>query len=402
MNKSKVFWIILITVIVVSIVWNKASSYFAGQMTAKMRSMPIKVETKTIEEKNINIQYDYVGRIEAKDELKVVSRVNGYLQKKYYKDGDFVKKGQDLLLIEPDEYIIAVKNAEAALRRTQASYDNSLVELNRAKELIKGDYVSRSYYDNAYAKYAADKASVDAAKADLAKKKLDLSYTRIKAPFNGKIGELYITEGNYVTAQTGEIATLVSMDPIYASFTVKRDDLRAFYKSKNGVGFVDAKVSLKLSDGSEYDESGKVDFIDNEINKDLGTIMLRATFSNKNNKLIPNDFVRVILTSNYKTVVTLVPQDAVLENVNSKYVWVIDENNTAKQKDIKVNGQFEKSWIVTEGLQPGDVVISTNLQSIRSGSKVQVVESEKTEDIKTNNAESEDNEQITTNKENTK
>ena len=139
-----------------------------------------------------------------------------------------------------------------------------------------------------------------------------------------------------------------------------------------------------------------------EINKDLGTIMLRATFSNKNNKLIPNDFVRVILTSNYKTVVTLVPQDAVLENVNSKYVWVIDENNTAKQKDIKVNGQFEKSWIVTEGLQPGDVVISTNLQSIRSGSKVQVVESEKTEDIKTNNAESEDNEQITTNKENTK
>lgn len=376
MNKGKLFWIILAVVIIAPIVWNKTSAYINGQKTAQIRRMPVKVETKVIEEKNINVQYDYVGRIEAKDEVNIVSRVNGYLQKKFYTEGDFVKKGQDLLLIEPDEYVLAVKNAEAALRRNQASYDNSLIELNRAKELVKGDYISRSYYDEAYAKYASDKASVDAAKADLAKKKLDLSYTRIKAPFDGKIGELLITEGNYVTAQTGKLATLVSIDPIYASFTVKRDDLRLLHGNSE-TSSIDADVTLKLTDGTNYDEPGKVDFIDNTINKDLGTIMLRATFENKNKKLIPNDFVRVILTSKSQKDVTLVPQEAVLENVSSKYVWIIDENNCAKQQDIKVNGQYEKSWIVTEGLNPGDIIISNNLQSIRSGSRVEVVKNEK-------------------------
>lgn len=376
MNKGKLFWVIIIALIVGSIVWNKTITFLNGQKTAKLRMLPVKVETKVIEEKDINVQYDYVGRIDAKDEVKIVSRVNGYLQKRYYKEGDFVKKGQPLLLIEQDEYILAVKNAEADLKRIQASYNNSLVELNRAKELVKGDYVSRSYYDEVFAKYEADKASIDAAKAILAKAKLNLSYTNILAPFDGKIGELFITEGNYVTAQTGELAKLVSIDPIYASFTVKRDDLRIL-NGNSATSSIDADITLKLTDGTIYDESGKVDFIDNTINKDLGTIMLRATFNNKNKKLIPNDFVRVILTSKEKHKVTLVPQDAVLENVSSKYVWIIDENNCAKQKDIKVNGQYEKSWIVTEGLEPGEKIISTNLQSIRSGSKVQVVENEK-------------------------
>lgn len=382
MSKNKLFWIILAVIIITPIVWNKTTTFINGLNTARMMSMPVKVETKTIEQQNIHTQFDYVGRIEPKNEVKIVSRVNGYLQKRYYKEGDFVKKGQPLLLIEQDEYILAVKNAEADLKRIQASYNNSLVELNRAKELIKGDYVSRSYYDEAYSKYAADKASVDAAKAILAKAKLNLSYTNILAPFDGKIGELFITEGNYVTAQTGELANLVSIDPIYASFTVKRDDLRIL-NGNSATSSIGADISLKLTDGTIYDESGKVDFIDNTINKDLGTIMLRATFNNKNKKLIPNDFVRVILTSKEKQAVTLVPQDAVFENVNSKYVWMIDENNCAKQKDIKVNGQYGKSWIVSEGLNPGDIIIASNLQSIRSGSKVQVVGNKEKKPVET-------------------
>lgn len=382
MSKNKLFWIILAVIIITPIVWNKTTTFINGLNTARMMSMPVKVETKTIEQQNIHTQFDYVGRIEPKNEVKIVSRVNGYLQKRYYKEGDFVKKGQPLLLIEQDEYILAVKNAEADLKRIQASYNNSLVNLNRAKELIKGDYVSRSYYDEVFAKYEADKASIDAAKAILAKAKLNLSYTNILAPFDGKIGELYITEGNYVTAQTGELANLVSIDPIYASFTVKRDDLRIL-NGNSATSSIGADISLKLTDGTIYDESGKVDFIDNTINKDLGTIMLRATFNNKNKKLIPNDFVRVILTSKEKQAVTLVPQDAVFENVNSKYVWMIDENNCAKQKDIKVNGQYGKSWIVSEGLNPGDIIIASNLQSIRSGSKVQVVGNKEKKPVET-------------------
>ena len=373
-KKVKLYIIVALIVIVAPIVFHKISAIIGGQMMAKMMSMPTKVETVTIAEEEINESMDFVGRIQAPKDVKIVSRVSGWLQKKYYQDGDYVRKGQLLFQIEPDEYIIAVKNAEAALRRVQASYDNSLVELNRAKELVKGDYVSRSYYDQAFSKYASDRASVDAARADLAKKRLDLSYTKIYAPFDGKIGELSITEGNYVNAQVGELATLVTIDPVYATFTAKPDDLEKYKNDNDNNIFNDVDVSLKLADDSVYDEAGKLDFMDNQIDKDLGTLTMRATFSNKKHQLIPNDFVRVIVTAKKKTTVTTVPQDAVLESVNGKYVWMIDENGCAKQQDIEVSGTIGKNWIVKSGIKAGDTVISSNLQSIRQGSKVQVIE----------------------------
>ncbi len=373
-KKIKLYITIVILVIVLPIVFHKVSAVIGGQMMAKMMSMPTKVETVTIAEQDINESMDFVGRIQAPKDVKIVSRVSGWLQKKYYQDGDYVRKGQLLFQIEPDEYIIAVKNAEAALRRVQASYDNSLVELNRAKELVKGDYVSRSYYDQAFSKYSSDKASVDVARADLAKKRLDLSYTKIYAPFDGKIGELSITEGNYVNAQVGELATLVTIDPVYATFTAKPEDLEKYKKGNDKNIFNNVDVSLKLADESIYDESGKLDFMDNQIDKDLGTLTMRATFTNKKHQLIPNDFVRVVVTAKNQTKVTTVPQEAVLESVNGKYVWIIDENNCAKQQDIEVSGAIDKSWIVKSGLKAGDVIISSNLQSIRQGSKVQVIE----------------------------
>ena len=373
-SKAKLFIGILVLVIVVPIVFHKVSAYVSGIMMAKVMSMPAKVETAVIEQKDIYDSADYVGRIQAPQDVKIVSRVSGWLQKKYYKDGDFVRKGQLLFQIEPDEYAIAVKNAEATLRGVQASYDNSLVELKRAKELVKGDYVSRSYYDQAFAKYSADKASVDAARADLAKKRLDLSYTKIYAPFDGKIGELNITEGNYVTAQTGELATLVTIDPVYATFTAKKEDLDRFKQEGHQNIFDNVNVSLKLSDGTEYKEAGKLDFMNNQIDIDLGTLTMRATFTNKNHTLIPNDFVRVILTSKFLTKVTLVPQDAVLESLNGKYVWALGEDNVVKQQDIEVSGAYGRNWIVKTGLKAGDVVVSSNIQSMRQGAKVQVIE----------------------------
>lgn len=373
-NKSKLIMFIILIVIVGSIGYQFVMKYISGINMAKMMGMPTKVETAVVENRMIYDNIEYVGRIEAKREVQLVSRVNGWLQKQFYNDGDIVKKGQLLLQIEPDEYALAVKNAAAALRQAEVTLSNAGIELHRAKELVKGDYVSRSYYDQAYTKYETDRANVEAAKASLERAKLNLSYTKIYAPFEGKIGELQIHEGNYVTAQTGELANLVSIDPIYASFTAKQKDLRRLQISEDNTKLPDVKVSIKLEDGTLYDEEGILDFVDNKIDKNLGTIALRATFDNKNKKLIPNDFVKVVLTSKTEKEVALVPQSAVLESVNGKYVWIIDEKGCAKQQDIEIVAPYKEFWILQDGLKAGDKVISSNLQTMRQGVKVEEVQ----------------------------
>lgn len=379
MNNKKSVWLIIILslVIIVPIAWNKTKSFIVGQKMAKLMMMPTKVSTTKLEMVDINESAEYVGRVEAEKEVKIVSRVSGWLEEKYFQEGDYVKEGQLLFLIEPDEYQLNVKNAQAELSRAKATYNNAEVEMKRAKELVQGDYVSKSYYDNAFAQYSTAKAAVESAIAKLNQAKLNLSYTQIKAPHSGKIGQMYIQEGNYVTAQTGELATLVTMNPIYTTFTVKSEDLMKYQRlegNDNKLGMPDVKVGLKLTDGSFYNEPGILDFVDNKIDKDLGTIMLRATFENKNGVLIPNDFVRVELISNVPTKAALIQKDAVLENVNGKYVWVVGENNTVQQKDIEVSGSYKNNWIVKNGLTDEDEVICSNLQSLRTGMKVQVFE----------------------------
>ena len=373
-NKTKLVVIIILAVIIVPIIFNRAKAFVFGVIGAKMMNMPTKVETTVIQETTFNPRIDVVGRIEEDKEVNIVSRVDGWLLKKYFNDGDFVKKGDVLFQIEPDTYAIAVKNAEANLRSAQANYNHSLVEMKRASELIKGDYVSRSYYDQAYAKYAIDKAAVDAAKADLEKRKLDLSYTKIYAPFDGKLGKATLDEGNYVTAQTGKLSSIVTVDPIYATFTLKGEELNIFNYDKTKNGLPDTEVYIKLSDGTMYEEQGKIDFIDNKIDRDLGTITVRAVFPNHQRKLIPNEFVRVIMLSKTPSKETVAPQSAVLESINGKYVWMIDENNCAKQQNIEVSGVYEDNWIVISGLKPGDKIISSNLQMMRQGVKVQETE----------------------------
>ena len=253
---------------------------------------------------------------------------------------------------------------------------NAEKDLARAHELVKQDFVSRSYYDQALAKRDSLRGALSVQQAALADARLNLSYTRVKAPVSGKIGKIIITQGNLVNQQSGALAKLVSTTPIYAYFTIKSEDYLAFKRAaKPGdkEGLASMVVNIILADGTKYNENGVVEFVDNTIDPNLGTVSLRAKFSNKDNALVPGDYINVIATSTEPQKELLVPMEAVQESEKGMYVAAVDENNVVSQQFIKVNGQHNGHWIVTDGLAVTDKVITKGLQKVQAGGKVEII-----------------------------
>lgn len=373
MNKKKLIWIIIAAIIIVPVVFNKIAGIITAKLAAEQQKKPTPVEVALVEQTQIYPQTESVGRIEAKYSVDVVARINGWLQKSYFKEGAYVKKGQTLFLIQPSEYIIAVKQAEAAVRQAEAALINAQKELVRAEELVKNDFVSKSYYDQALATRDQNKATLDVNKANLAAAKLNLSYTKITSPVDGKVGKILITEGNLVNPQSGALTKIVSVSPIYAYFNVKSEDYLRYMKrrlviDKGSIPGTD--VIIKLSDGSVYKEKGQLEFVNNEVDPSAGTISFRAVFENKDHLLVPGDFINVTAVSKKPVDVVVVPQIAVSDSTEGTYVWVVNEESQAKRKFVKISNQQGDKWIVDEGLQPGEQVITKGFQRLRDGTAV--------------------------------
>mgnify|MGYP002797576692 FL=1 len=373
MNKKKLIWIIIAAIIIVPVVFNKIAGIITAKLAAEQQKKPTPVEVALVEQTQIYPQTESVGRIEAKYSVDVVARINGWLQKSYFKEGAYVKKGQTLFLIQPSEYIIAVKQAEAAVRQAEAALINAQKELVRAEELVKNDFVSKSYYDQALATRDQNKATLDVNKANLAAAKLNLSYTKITSPVDGKVGKILITEGNLVNPQSGALTKIVSVSPIYAYFNVKSEDYLRYMKrrlviDKGSIPGTD--VIIKLSDGSVYKEKGQLEFVNNEVDPSAGTISFRAVFENKDHLLVPGDFINVTAVSKKPVDVVVVPQIAVSDSTEGTYVWVVNEESQAKRKFVKISNQQGDKWIVDEGLQPGEQVITKGFQRLRDGAAV--------------------------------
>lgn len=367
-NKRWIAWLILF--IILPIAYQQVKSYVDG----KNQQAAMKI-AKTVHVANPKVQQIYSktessGRLDAKYEVDVVARISGWLEKSYFTEGARIKKGQTLFLIEPDQYQIAVNNASAAVRQSHAAFVNAEKELVRAKELVKQDYVSKSYYDQALANRDGSRAAYDAAKAQLANAKLNLSYTKVTSPIDGKIGKIIISQGNLVSAQSGPLAKIVSTSPIYAYFTLKSSEFLKFKKADNSSDLSNMKVELELADGSIYQETGKIEFVDNQVDETTGTISLRASFKNEDDLLVPGDFVKVVVTSTTPQDAILVPQGAALNDAQGYYVWTVDEENKTVRKNIRVSNEENKNWIVEDGLTPEDNVVYSGVQSIRMPGQV--------------------------------
>ncbi len=365
--------ILILLIIIVPIIYNKTSGFITGMIQKQMMMLPKEVEVDKPQIVEVNVSAEATGRVEAKYSVDLVARVPGFLLKKYFKEGDFVKKGQVLFQIDPREYEIEVNNSRASVNQYSALLKNAQQELNRANALVKEDLISRSDVDQSLATRNQNKALLDAATQQLALAKVNLSYTTIKSPIDGRIGKVNITEGNYVTATSGSLVNIASVNPVYVTFNLKSDDFVKLLRASNQ--YKDVEVKVQFDDGTWYDKIGKVNFVDNKIDKDSGSVNMRATFDNTKMWLTPGGYMKVKLVAPQIVKYMTVPQACTKgDAMSGYYVWTVKDNK-AVRTNIKVSDNIDNNWVVTSGLDPDATVVVNGIQNIASeGQKLKIVQ----------------------------
>ena len=339
------------------------------------------VTVAEVETDNVRRQFTATARVMAKYRVDVLARINGYLTKSYFKEGDYVKAGQLLFEIEPQEYQYAVNKALADLKNAESQYSYYQKQLARYQELVKQDYVARADYDNILSQRDAYRAQVESAKSAYNDAKRNLGYTKVKSPVNGRVGIISVTVGNYVSMNSGALTTINSYEPMYVTFPLESKDYAELVRIDNSAN-INRDVEFIFSSGEKYKFKGVQDFHDNKIDETTGTITMRATFPNPDDALIQGDFGRIVIYSKLKDELPVVPQSATMENQEGLYVFVLGEDNLPQMTYIKTMGQTEDNkWIVSEGLKPGDKIVTSGLQKIIPGKPVKIAQTSIQEDI---------------------
>ncbi len=376
--------IILLAVIIGAVLIRYGFSLFGNIMQGKaIKNKPAPaVSVMEIQNQSVIRSFEAPGRVVSKYRVDVLARIAGYLMKSYFKEGDFVKEGQVLFEIESQEFENASNVAAANIKNLSAQLTYAEKQLARANELVKKDYIAKSQYDQMLSNRDALRAQLSSAQAQYNDANRNLGYTRVKAPVDGKVGIINVTVGNYVSPSAGALTTINSTNPIYITFPLDSSDFQAL-AAGDGEANKDRKVELLLAGGTKYEFDGVQDFQDNKVDVSTGTVTMRATFENPNNELIHGEFVTVKLYANKPVEVPVAPVTAVMENQAGKYVYKLDENEVPQLVYVKTGEQKGHNWIISEGLQKGDRIVTEGLQKVTPGKPVRIVTDEEMKKIKT-------------------
>jgi RND family efflux transporter MFP subunit len=329
--------------------------------------------------KMIADQDEYVGRFVAVESVEVRARVPGYLEAIHFQDGQMVKAGDLLFTIDRRPFQIALAQARASLAQAKATLAFAESDLARAQGLAIGTVITQQTFDQRTQAKRTAEASVAAQQAAERQAALDLEFTELRAPVSGRIGDRRVSMGNLVTGgtsgNTSLLATIESIDPIRFEFTVDEASyLRYGDFAKDGAGAADrgltVPVKLKLIGESTFSHEGKIDFVDNAIDRSSGTIRSRAVFANPDGRFTPGMFARVRMAAAPPKNELLVPDAAIGVEQVRKFVLVVDAENVARPKYVTLGPVVDGLRVVTEGLTPGDNVIINGLMRARPGAKV--------------------------------
>jgi RND family efflux transporter MFP subunit len=309
---------------------------------------------------------EYTGNTQAINTVQLQARVQGFLEKVFFKDGDLVKKGQLLFLIQQNTYQAQLEQAEAQILQQKANYEHAVIETARYTKLVKQRAAAQTDLDNWRFQRDAYKAAMLAAQAARDLAKLNLSYTRVVAPFNGRIDRRLKDPGNLVGAgEFTPLADINQIDPIYVYFTISElDFLRLMAASQDLLARVNAgkfPVAIGLADEAGYPCEGSLDFAAITLDPNTGTLLLRGIFPNPDNKLMPGLFARVRIPLAAKRASILVPQVALGFDQQGPYVLLVNDKNVVERRPVKTGGPVDHLRVVEEGLTGDEWVITTNL-----------------------------------------
>jgi multidrug efflux system membrane fusion protein len=334
---------------------------------AKPAAAPVRIAT--VASRTMPVELQAIGNVEAISTVSIKAQISGQLMRVHFKEGDFVKKGQLLFTIDRQPFEAALRQAEGTLAKDEAQALNSKLDAERYQGLGKQGVVSKQQVDAAGAAANAMAATVAADKAAVETAKINLEYTSIYSPINGRTGSVGVKEGNLVKANDVPIlVTINQIEPIYVSFSIPEQQLAELKQYSN-------TKSLKVEaapQGSTQHFQGRLTFIDNSVDLTTGTIKLKATFDNAAHALWPGQFADVNLTLKSQPNAIVVPTAALQTSQTGTYVYVVDQDLTAKQQPVKVGWNVGEDTVIASGLQPGQRVVTDGQLRLTPGAKVDI------------------------------
>jgi membrane fusion protein, multidrug efflux system len=354
----------------------------AAPAPAQTPAGPPAVGVVTVEPATITETSEFVGRVQAIQRVALTARVTAYMEQRLFVEGNEVRSGDLLYRLERGPFEADVQNKEAAVADNSAKLANTTIQLNRAQTLMGTPAGQRSNVDDAVAAQRSAAAQLAGAQAALRQSRINLDYTQILAPIDGQISRTAITPGNVVSPSTGPLAMIVSQDPMYVTFPVAvrlLTDLRKRYEGKGGLNAV--QVRLKLPDGTPYDQSGKIDYIDPSVSPGTDTILVRAVMPNPirgtpepgrriERGLVDGAFVSVSVEGIEPVTALGVPRAAVMSDQSGNYLYVVGADNKVERRSIQLGQSTAALAVIASGVKQGESVILEGLQRVRPGIQV--------------------------------
>jgi multidrug efflux system membrane fusion protein len=341
----------------------------AKQQAAPPARPATRVTVAKVTQKTMPVEVTAVGNVEAISTISIRAQVAGEVQNIHFKEGDFVKKGQVLLTIDPRPYEAALAQAKAALARDKATGTYNRAQAQRYKTLFDQGVVPAEQVDSFTSAADASDATVNADEAAVKTAELNLEYCTIESPIDGRTGTVMVKAGNLVKVADVPIVVINQVNPIYVNFTVPQ---QYWPDIKQDVERRALHVTVTIPQDSGRPAEGTLTFVDNVVDPTTGTIHLRGTFENSQNRLWPGLYVGVLLTLSQQLKATVVPAHSIITTQESSYVYVVKANDVVEQRTVVPNRTIENDTVVDKGLQPGEVIVTDGQVNLVPGAKIEV------------------------------